>query len=339
MKTILYIGNHLSRGGAYPSVAESMAPRFLPELRLHLVSGKRNRVLRLLDMLWAIFQDGSLEQPVVIDVYSTLNFYYALVCALLCRLLGIRYCCVLHGGNLPQRLRRNQRLSRFLFSGAERLIAPSGYLQEAFARAGYEAMVVPNFLPIENYPFRWRERPTPRLLWVRAFDQIYRPELAIRVLHRLLKRWPEAQLCMVGPDKDGSMAGCKSLAAKLGIAGQVTFTGRLPKAEWVDLAADYDIFINTTDFDNMPVSVLEAMALGFPVVTTNVGGLPWLVKHGVNGLLVPPADEDAFTAAVAQLLEYPTLASTLSRNARQKAETFAWERVKQQWLDLLREVK
>lgn len=286
-------------------------------------------------MLWAILRHGRHEQPVVIDVYSTLNFYYALACAQLCRLLGIRYFCVLHGGNLPQRLEQNPRLSRFLFGGAELLIAPSGYLQQAFARKGYNAVVIPNFLPIENYPFRWREELRPRLLWVRAFDRIYRPELAIRVLHRLLKRWPEARLCMVGPDKDGSMARCKSLAVDLGIAGQVTFTGRLPKAEWIALAADYDIFINTTDFDNTPVSVLEAMALGFPVVSTNVGGLPWLIEDGIDGLLVPPADEDAFYAAVEQLLEDPSLASILSKNARKKAETFAWERVKPLWLEIL----
>ena len=337
MKQILYIGNHLSRGGAYPSVAEGIAPLLLPEVRLRLVSRRKNQVLRMLDMLLAIILYGRREAPVVIDVYSTLNFYYALACGLLCQLLSVPYHCVLHGGNLPERLDRWPRASRYLFGRADRLIAPSRYLQDAFAKRGYEAVVVPNFLPIENYGFRLRRQLQPRLLWVRAFDAIYNPALAIRILKGLQERYPGASLCMVGPDKDGSQATCRELAKSLGVAERVRFTGRLPKAEWIALSRDYDIFINTTNFDNTPVSVMEAMALGLPVVSTNAGGLPFLITHDTDGLLVPVGDEEAFLLAISRLLDDAATAEKLSRNGRKKVERFAWEQVKPLWCKLLLE--
>ena len=337
MIRVLYIGNHLSSKNAYPSVGESMSSVLLPEISLRLVSSHRNKVLRILDMLLAVIRFGPSEQPVFIDVYSTTNFYYALLSASLCRILGIRYCCILHGGNLPDRLNRYPSLCRQLFGYAYKLISPSGYLQQAFIHAGYKGVqVIPNFIPIELYPFRLREQISPRLLWVRAFDATYNPTMAIRILVQLIKTHPDAQLCMVGPDKDGSMKVCQELAETLGVKDRVKFTGKLSKAEWVALAEGYDIFINTTNFDNTPVSVIEAMALGLPVVSTNVGGIPFLIDDGQTGLLTPPDDVVAFVHQIIYLLDNLQITSRLIHQGRTKVETFSWEMVRPLWLDAIR---
>ena len=316
-------------------MAETLAPHLSPEVSLRLVSRRRDKLWRMAEMLWAVWRYGRAEQPVLIDTYSSLNFWYAVACGGLCHLLGGRYLCVLHGGNLPDRLRRNPKWCRLLFGRAWRLVAPSGYLQAAFRAHGYEAEVIPNPIPIENYPFRLRKKLRPRLLWVRAFSAIYNPQMAIRVLHRLSARYPEASLCMVGPDKDGSMAECRALARRLGVADRVCFTGLLPKAEWIALSADYDIFLNTTNVDNTPVSVIEAMALGLPVVCTDAGGLPWLVEDGVTGMIVPCGDEKGMVEQVRNLLNDGHLAEKLSRNGRLQAEKFAMQEVVTAWKDLL----
>ena len=99
--------------------------------------------------------------------------------------------------------------------------------------------------------------------------------MAVKVLQQLQKQYPSATLTMVGPDKDGSLQTTKDFAKSLGIT--VNFSGQLTKEEWWELASKHDIFINTTHFDNTPVSVMEAMALGLPVVSTNVGGIPYLL--------------------------------------------------------------
>jgi glycosyltransferase involved in cell wall biosynthesis len=99
-----------------------------------------------------------------------------------------------------------------------------------------------------------------------------------------------------------------------------------------------DIFLNTTNIDNTPVSVLEAMACGLCVVSTNVGGIPYLLEHEHDALLVPPNDPQAMATAVHRLLNEPDLAERLSRNARQKAAQCDWSIILPQWEALLTSV-
>jgi len=173
------------------------------------------------------------------------------------------------------------------------------------------------------------------LLWVRAFDATYNPQMAIHVLHLLSDKYPQAALCMVGPDKDGSMNSCRQLAQELGIADRVQFTGRLTKREWIGLSSDYDLFINTTNFDNTPVSVIEAMALGLPVVSTNVGGVPYLIANNVDGVLVESGDVEKMIEKILFLIENSNQAMLIASKARQKAEQFDWNHVKSEWFELL----
>jgi glycosyltransferase involved in cell wall biosynthesis len=267
---------------------------------------------------------------VLIDTYSTQNFYYALLVSQLCRVLKLPYIPILHGGNLPYRLRHNLGLSQCIFKHAAYNIAPSLYLKDAFEANGYtNVRYIPNSIELSNYPFKQRDFETPKLLWVRSFASLYHPQLAVQVLKALRDQGVDAELCMVGPDSDGTLAEVQALAKRLHV--KVTFTGKLTKPEWTALATDYNVFINTTNFDNTPVSVIEAMALGLPVVSTNVGGMPYLINHEVDGLLVPPMDVKAMVAAILHLFEDPSKREQLIMNARNKVEGFDWEVVKHQW--------
>ena len=153
----------------------------------------------------------------------------------------------------------------------------------------------------------------------------------------LKKKGMDASLCMVGPDKDGSLNHCKKIATQLNLP--ITFPGLLQKKEWIELSKDYNIFINTTNFDNMPVSVMEAMALGMPVISTNVGGMPFLLDNKENGVLVPANNPEAFVDAIIELCAQPEKVKNLTQNARTKMEGFDWEKVKHRWDDVLGGVK
>ena len=110
----------------------------------------------------------------------------------------------------------------------------------------------------------------------------------------------------------------------------------LSKKEWVNKAKAYNLFINTTNFDNMPVSVIEAMALGLPVISTNVGGIPHLIDHNKNGILVPPKDANAFVDAILDLKNNSNIANNIAIAARNKVEQYDWNVVKLQWKSILK---
>ncbi len=293
-------------------------------------SAFQNKLARILDMVKGTLVYGYRMDNVLIDTYSTQNFYYALVVSQVCRLLQIPYIPILHGGNLPQRLKQNPKLSKMLFQPAKVLVSPSVYLKEAFIRQGFTKVhYIPNSLQVQNYPFASRPIESIKLLWVRSFSEIYNPCLAIDILKNLQDLGYTASLCMAGPDTDGSLEKVTTYAKTLGV--KVNTPGKLTKAQWTTLAKDYNVFINTTNFDNMPVSVIEAMALGLPIVSTNVGGMPYLIEAGVDGILVPPNNSKAFVEAIVKLKAQPEERKAMVKKAREKVELFDWDYVKHQW--------
>ena len=140
---------------------------------------------------------------------------------------------------------------------------------------------------------------------------------------------------MIGPVKDKSIDECHSIVKKLDLSDKIEFKGRLEKSEWIALSKDFDIFLNTANYDNTPVSLIEAMALGLPVVSTNVGGIPYLIDDGETGLLVERDNAEEMSAAICRLIENPALAAKISTNARIKAEEFDVGKVMEQWKNLL----
>ncbi|TQD33832.1 glycosyltransferase family 4 protein [Haloflavibacter putidus] len=332
---LVYIGNRLSQKGRNVTSIETLGTFLEKEgYIVHKASSKKNQFLRLADMCSEILRNRKCADVVLIDTYSTLGFWFAYIAAKICKWSKLPYIPILRGGDLPKRLKSNPKLSQELFAAAKVNVAPSAYLMHYFKKAGFTNLVyIPNTIEIKNYPFKVRKNIAPKLLWVRAFADIYNPMLALKVLENLLAKHPDAELSMVGPFKDNSIETCKAYAEKKRLP--VTFTGGMPKEKWLAYAKDFDIFINTTNVDNTPVSVIEAMALGLPVVSTNVGGLPFLLEDKKDAILVPPKNTQAFTEGVKVLLENQELAQSVAKKARKKAESFDWESVKYQWDEML----
>ncbi|MDO6597704.1 glycosyltransferase family 4 protein [Oceanihabitans sp. 2_MG-2023] len=335
MKKILYIGNNLNNKKSNTSSIQVLGTLLETEgFEMHYASSKNNKVLRLFDMVWNCITMSKKIDYVLIDTYSTTNFYYALVVSQLCSLLKLKYIPILHGGNLPDRLKQSPKLSKMIFHNAHKNVSPSLYLLETFKNNGYlNVDFIPNAIEMDSYTFKERNFKNINLLWVRSFSKIYNPKLAVKVLKGLQVEGFHATLCMVGPDSDGSLLEVMQLAKSLHV--DVTFTGKLTKEAWITLSKDFNIFINTTNFDNMPVSVIEAMALGLPVISTNVGGLPFLIANNIDGVLVAKDHEEGFVKAVKSIVNNPEKTKIMTNKAREKVIAFDWELVKTKWFQVL----
>lgn len=333
MKSVLYIGNKLSAHGVNRTTIETLGPLLEGAgFRMSYASHYKNKPVRLLHMLWAVLFQR--VDYVLIDTYSTSNFWYAFLVSQLCRCTRKRYIPILHGGNLPQRIQKNTKIAAMIFSHAFVNVAPSRYLKEAFKDQGYRNLrVVPNPVHLQDYRFKSRDRVEPRMLWVRAFADIYNPEMAVRVFAQVKQQYPNAALCMIGPDKDGSFQNVQALARELELP--VQFPGKLTRAQWTQTAQDFDIFLNTTHADNTPVSVVEAMALGLAIVSTNVGGLPYLLQHEATAILVDDADVGAMAQAVAHLVSNPGRSSQMVHAARAESQRFDAANVVAAWREIL----
>lgn len=335
-RRLLYLGNNLSSHGYNKTSIETLGYLLKNEnYDLVFSSSKRNQFLRLFDMMLTTFFYSKKVDYVIIDTYSTSSFWYAFFCSQIARVFRTKYIPILRGGSLPNRLKKNPFLSKMIFKNAYSNVAPSKYLQSVFLKCGFDNTIyIPNVLEIANYKFKERSSFEPKILWVRAFASIYNPKMAIDVFNLIKSDYPNATLSMVGPDKDGTLEITKKYAENLGL--NVFFTGGLTKEKWLKLSNDYDIFINTTHIDNTPISVMEAMAMGLPIVSTNVGGIPFLLENEKDSLLVNDNDVQAMTNSIVRTIENQSETIFRVQNARKKVESFDWNFVKIMWNNLLK---
>jgi glycosyltransferase involved in cell wall biosynthesis len=294
-----------------------------------------NRLLRLADTVAHLLAWRNQVDVVVLMLFSGPALAVADISSWLAQANGLPLILWLHGGNLPQFSQEHPKWVRRVLARATRLVSPSPYLAQFFAGWGHQVEVIPNVLSLVDYPYCQRQVVQPRLLWMRTFQEIYYPEMAVEVLAQLQGSYPEARLTMAGQPRGELLPQVKRLAAARGLREKVCFAGFLDKAGKQREFARHDIFLNTNRVDNMPVSVVEAAAFGLPVVSTAVGGIPYLLEHEQTGLLVDNEDVAGMTTAVERLLREPGLAGRLSANGRQLAEASSWTVVRKQWESLL----
>jgi glycosyltransferase involved in cell wall biosynthesis len=116
---------------------------------------------------------------------------------------------------------------------------------------------------------------------------------------------------------DGDLGKVQRYAASMNLAARVKMRGWLAREASEQLLSRAAVFVLPSYAEGLPMSVLEAMAAGCPVVATNVGGIPDLITNGVDGLLVPPGDPDALAAALQRILRDHAFAQQLGNAARQ----------------------
>ncbi len=337
---ILMIGNYLPAPRHNKNVWHFLAEHLTDSgWTVITTSNKENQLLRLVDMLYTIWRKRNAYQIAQVDVFSGKAFIYAILSTRLLKRLNKSIVLTLHGGGLPEFALRHRRAVKEVLLTAETVVTPSAFHQKAFSQIRPDIILIPNPINIQESIYRERSSVAPCLIWVRAFHAVYNPSLAVRVLSLLTAEYPDILLYMLGPDKgDGSLTNTLKLSEELGLSANLRVVGHIAHAEvprWLDQA---DIFINTSNYDTAPRSLLEAMANGLCVVSTNVGGVPFMIEEGKNGLLVPPGEPEVMAAAVRKILTDHQLAESLSNNARLTAAQYDWTSIIPQWLTLIQEV-
>lgn len=298
------------------------------------VSGISNRVLRFLDIVWTLLTRLKDTDIVVLEVYGGLSFVMEDAASWLAKRFGRPLIMVLHGGALPEFTARHESWSRRVLRRADMFLAPSPYLARTATELGWKVRVVPNVVDLPQYPYRERRSVQPRLFWMRSFHELYNPWMALRVLQAVRKIYPAATLVMAGQEK-GLGPQLREWAAQHGLESAVSFPGFLDMQGKIREASAADIFLNTNHIDNTPVAVIEAAAMGLPVVATRVGGVGDLLTDGQDGLLVPDNDDQAMTDAVVRLIETPALAHRLSVNGHALARRCSWQEIYPLWTEVL----
>ncbi len=243
------------------------------------------------------------------------------------------------GGEAEQFFKKSYKWVKPTMSASTKIIVPSRFLREVFSRYECPTDIVANIIDLQR--FSQGEQSTsrysaPHLLVARNLEPIYDNETAIRAFKEVLKDFPDARLTIAGtgPEKQNLML----LAKELSIEKKVMFPGRIDTRDMPALYRSAQLMLNPSTVDNMPNSVLESLASGVPVVTTNVGGIPFIVEHERTALLVPARDYQAMAAAVVRLLKQNELREQLVRGGLKYVEQYSWPVVRKLWINVYQQV-
>jgi glycosyltransferase involved in cell wall biosynthesis len=238
------------------------------------------------------------------------------------------------GGEAEIFLERSGGLVLKTLRRASVLAVPSAFLQQVFARRGIPSAVVPNIIDIGRFRPRSPEQrnAVPRLVVARSLEGIYDIPTALRAFALIRTELPDATLTVAGSGPE--LQTLQLLASELEIGEAVNFCGRLDRDQMAELYRSACVVMNPSRVDNMPNSILEAMASGVPVVSTDAGGVPFILRDGVTGLIVPAGGHRAMAAAALKALQDSTLSDRLRHAALVEVQQYAWPQVKTLWAGL-----
>jgi glycosyltransferase involved in cell wall biosynthesis len=155
--------------------------------------------------------------------------------------------------------------------------------------------------------------------------------MLLRATAEVVKREPGFRLVLVGEGPERGRI--ESLVRELGLSGNVVLAGSVGQAS--GLLRNFRFSVLASVQESFPNAVVESMAAGVPVVATRVGGIPELVREGVDGLLVPAGEPGALAAAMLRLLKEPELSERMGRAARERVrESFSIEKMVRETEDL-----
>jgi glycosyltransferase involved in cell wall biosynthesis len=214
---------------------------------------------------------------------------------------------------------------------ARRIAVPSGYLEKVFNDFGFDVMVIQNVIDLErfkpkNHVFGFH------LIITRNLESIYGIETAINAISIVRKTIPEVRLTIAGSGEQKEYL--QKRVTDLELSENIIFAGKLKPDEVAKLYQSADIMLNPTTVDNMPNSILEAMACNVPIISTNVGGVPYIVEDNKTALFVEVGNSAMMADKIIQLFNDRHKYQSLASNSMKEVQKYSWTNIKEQWLTL-----
>ncbi|MBR5093034.1 MAG: glycosyltransferase family 4 protein [Bacteroidales bacterium] len=255
------------------------------------------------------------------------GFLPAVVGVTVGRWLKKRIVLTYHGGGGEKFFDKHPKLVRYYLTRTDVNIVLSGFLGKVFDQHQLPYTIIPNIIELDGSHYRERTEINPHFICTRAHETLYNIPCILRAFQKTLTKISEVTLTLVG---DGSEhENLIQMAKDMGLKN-VTFTGRVDNKEIYHHLDQADILLSSPTIDNMPVSLLEAMNVGLLVISSNVGGVPYMVEDGKTGYLFPNNDSDTLAELMIKAVLQPSESIAIIHNAHQAVNAYRWENIRQQ---------
>lgn len=289
------------------------------------------RLFRLLDTIYTILVNRKKFDIAIVPFYGGFRSYvWEEITLFLLKKINKKVVLIIHGGAIPQRMKIKSRKYIKTMKRADVLVCPSEFLIHELKEYHLQAILVENIIELNQYLFQQKNALTPKLLWMRTFEDIYDPLMAIDILVKLKEEHANATMVMAGHDR-GMLQPTINYAKEKNVLDCIEFPGYITNEQKNKYAKTCSIYICTNKVDNAPISLIEMMALGVPIVTVNAGGIPYLVTDNYDCLMINNRSVNDMVEKINELINNPSEASRLTLNGRASAQRFGESPVMQKW--------
>ena len=227
-----------------------------------------------------------------------------------------------HGGGAEQFFSRHPRLVKKYLCQTDANVVLSGFLGDVFDKYEIPHIIIPNIIELEEGRFRIRNRVEPKFVSVRTLSPLYNIECILRAFKIVKEQYNLATLTIVG---DGpSKEKLEQMVYSENIR-DVVFVGRVENSRIYEYLDQSDIMLSSPHIDNMPVSVLEGFNAGLLVISSNVGGVPYMIENGRTGLLFESDKEDEMAAQIIWALTHQEESLKMINNAKDEVTRYSWD--------------
>ena len=300
--------------------------RWLSEIRVPLAPARH------LSLLINLTRTIPRYEVVHLFFLSGMSFSRHIVPALILgRFLGKRVVLSYHRNQAEAELERSGWWMLPFFRLCNSIVVSSEYVANLFAHYGLATKLIPPAVDMDLFRPRKIDSVQPKLVVARSLEKRNNIACVIEAFGLVKQKYPRAEIIITS---DGSQREeLERLVAREKLNG-VTFTGGVSPHELSRHFAEADVYVNASSIDGLPISLLEALAVGLPVVTTGAGGIPGVINDGINGLIVRPNDPSGLADGIIRLVESPELVQQLSEQAKLSSRDYSLAHVKRKWSDL-----
>ena len=236
-----------------------------------------------------------------------------------------------HGGDASAFFSKHPRWVKFWLMKADKRVVLSGFLKAVFDQYSIPAFIIPNVVELDDGLYVEKEAIRPRFISVRHLRELYNIPCILKAFEKVQNHIPEAALTILG---DGDKRKELEQYVKDRNLKNVTFVGQVPNDAIGTYLKANDIMLSSPRVDNMPVSLLEAFSAGLLVISSNVGGVPFMINHGNTGLLFDSDDDAALAEAMLWAVSRQKESLQMIRNAKKEVGAYSWSSIREKTLEL-----
>ncbi len=324
MKRILIIGNYQPSIGGISGQMEVLYQCLQKEGIACAIFSTKGSLLKRLLLFFKLLRMARPYDVLHIHGCSEWGFlpivYGVIVGKILHKCIIITY----HGGGADEYFSKRSKFVKRWLNRADTVIVLNGYLEKVFKHYEIPCVVIPNIVELNEVPQRVVHEGI-RFISVRHLRPLYNIPCILKAYRNVREQYENCSLTILGqgPEREE----LEQMVNEQHIS-DVTFVGQVPNTEMMRYLSESDIMLSAPHIDNMPVSVLEAMNAGILVISSRVGGVPYIIEEDKTGLFFADDNAEELAAKMIWAIEHPKERVQMVAEAKKDVKKYTWKNVK-----------